>query len=806
MEALLSDIRYGLRALRRAPLFAASVALTIGIGLGILCSVFTVFNAYVLRPLPVDDPYSLYELSRDTKTTRRQAFTWREFIDLRGEADVFTDVFAVGTFKAMVQGRPFAVELVTSNYFSMLGVDPVVGRTFVSDDAGAPGARAVAVLSHGTWKNWFSSDPDIVGRQVRVMNRSFEVIGVANPEFRGLEDVVPNIWVPVTMAKELWPDLDIFGTDQARALRLVGRLRANISAEQARARLGAWARQTAGDRAENDRAIFVRLEPRATRIALTPGVVGVFSAIMIAFGLILLIACSNVAGLMLARGLARQGEIGVKLSLGARRGRLVRQLLLESLILALPASIVGALITSAVARLIPYLVLTTLPEEALTALSGLIVPLDPDFRVYGFVILAASVSALAFGIVPALRLTRLSLRQAVSGEIADRVKPMRIRNGLMIGQLTTCTLLFVSAAGLLQGVREAARQDTRLDVTRVLDARLPQMLRAPVVQALDAEPTIERLAVAWRPPLYGPLRLLPIVPSGTREQVRVGYNLVSGTYFEVFRIPLIRGRSFTTEEAEARAAVAVVSDATARRLWPGADPLDQTIRIVDARLPPGQMLPQQFSARVIGVVGDVASGLLRDGVDTTCVYFPVGAKSAGELSLLLRPRTDAAASRAAFEDAVNRLGGDVARQVIPMEQVLTFQTWPLRAMGAVATVLAIIALVFALSGCYGVVSYLVSQRTKELGIRLALGATGSRIVRDTLASSTKVGAYGVVAGVLLAAAVTQLLRSIFEVVPEFGLVAYASGAVLVLAATIAAAYGPCRRAGNLQPVTALRHE
>ena len=241
MEALLFDIRYGLRALRRAPLFAASVALTIGIGLGILCSVFTVFNAYVLRPFPVHDPYSLYEFSRDTKTARRQAFTWREFIDLRSQSDAFTDLFAVRTFGTTVDGRPFAVELVTSNYFSMLGVDPVVGRTFVSDDAVAPGAGAVAVLSYGTWKNSFGGDPDIVGKQVRVMNRSFEVIGVSNPEFRGLEDVVPNIWVPVTMAKELWPGLDIFGPDQARALRIIGRLRANISAEQARAarRVGA---------------------------------------------------------------------------------------------------------------------------------------------------------------------------------------------------------------------------------------------------------------------------------------------------------------------------------------------------------------------------------------------------------------------------------------------------------------------------------------------------------------------------------------------------------------------------------------
>jgi hypothetical protein len=306
--------------------------------------------------------------------------------------------------------------------------------------------------------------------------------------------------------------------------------------------------------------------------------------------------------------------------------------------------------------------------------------------------------------------------------------------------------------------------------------------------------------------LYGPLRMLPVIPSGTDQQVRVGYNLVSAGYLEMFRIPLIRGRSFTAEEADAGAPVAVVSDATARRLWPGADPLQQTIRIVDAQLPPGQMAPQQFSARVIGVAGDVVSGLLRDGVDTTSVYFPVGPKAQGELSVLLRSRTSAAEARAAFENAVNGVGVDVGRQLIPMEQVLTFQTWPLRAMGAVATVLAIVALVFALSGFYGLVSYLVSQRTKEFGIRLALGATGSRIVRDTLAGSATLGAYGVLGGVVFAFGVAQLARATFEVVPGFHVGAYAGGAALVLAATVAAAYGPCRRAGKTQPVTALRHE
>lgn len=809
VESLWQDIRYGVRGLRRAPLFAASVALTIGIGLGILCSAFAVVNAYVLRPFPVHDPYSLYEFGRDTKKTRWEGFTWREYTHLYSQSDVFSDLFATRTFRATVDGHPLVVELVSSNYFSMLGVDAVMGRTFASDDAAAPGARAVAVLRHETWKNRFGSDPTILGKQVRVMNRSFEVIGVTSQEFRGLEDLVngpPDVWVPVTMARALSPDLDIFGTRQAKALRLVGRLRAEISAEQGRARLDAWARQTSAHLAEDERSILVRLEPRATRVALTPGVVGFFSTMMVAFGLILLIACANVAGLMLARGLARQREIGIRLSLGARRGRVVRQLLVESLILAVPAGVIAAGIASAVARVVPYLLLTTLPDEALKAMSGLVVPLDPDVRVYGFIILAATLAAVAFGIVPALQLTRLSLRQAVSGEIIDRVTPMRIRNGLVVAQLATCTMLFVSAIGLLQGVRDTARQDTRLDVASVFDGRVPEKLRTRLAERLEADPAIERLAVAWRPPLYGPLRLLSVVPSGIQEEIRVGYNLVSPEYFDVFGIPIIRGRSFTREETEGRAAVAVVSAATAQRLWPGADPLEQTIRITEAQLPPGQMAPHHSTAQVIGVVGDVVSGLLHGGVDATCVYFPVGPEAAGELALLLRSRTTPANTRATFENAVTSLAGDVGRQLIQVEQVLTFQTWPLRATGAVATVLAIIALVFALSGCYGLVSYLVNQRVKEFGIRLALGATSSRIVRHVLVSSTRLGVYGALAGVLLAFGLLELARSVFDILPEFQLLAYTAGPVLVLAATVAAAYGPCRRAGRIEPVTALRFE
>jgi predicted permease len=806
LESLVLDTRYACRGLRRAPLFAAGVALTVGVGLAVVCSVFAVFNAYVLRPFPVRDPFSLYEVSVDTTVTRRRPFTWREYNELTGRSDIFSELFAGRTFRAVVDGKPFSGELVTGNYFSVLGVRSVIGRTFVPEDAAAPGARAVAVLSYSTWVNRFGRDRGVLGQHIRVMDRAFEIVGVAESTFRGLGDVSPNLWLPLTMAGELWPDLDIFGAAQTRALHVFARVRPDLTVTQVTMQLDAWARRSTSARPENERAVLVRVEPRATRVALTPGVLTLFSALTCAFGLILLIACANVANLLLARGITRQREIGLKLAIGAGRGRLIRQLLLESVLLSLLASVIGGALTYGIARLMPYVVLGTLPEEALKVMSGLIVPLDPDWRVYAFVIGAATLSAAAFGILPALRLTGGTLRDALNGQFSDGMRPMRLRNSLVVAQVATCTLLFVSALGLLHGIREAARQDTGLDLARVADARVPGALSARIAQNLEAEPSIERVALAWRPPLYGPLRPLVVVPSGAQHEVRVGFNLVSGEYFDVFGIRVTRGRTFTKDEAEARSPVVIVSEMTALRLWPSADPLHQSLSLPGFQLPAGRLSPVHRSVRVIGVVSDVVSGLLAEGRDATCVYFPIGSNVAADISLLLRSRTEAPAVRTSFERVVSAAGGDVDRHLVPMEQVLAFQTWPLRASGSIASTLAMIALVMALSGCYGVVSYVISQRTREFGIRLALGATASRVVREALVSSTKLGVYGVGCGVLLAFVASKVLRAGLGPIPEFHVLAYLAGAAAVLAATVAAAYGPCRRAGRVEPLTSLRRD
>lgn len=807
IESVLHDLRYSVRGFGRAPLFACVVAGTIGLGLGIVSSVFSLFNAYVLRPYAVRDAYSLYELSWDTATTRRHQFTWREFESLRSQNSVFSDVFASQVVQVTLDGRKVSGELVTGGYFSMLGVEALLGRTLLPEDATEPGARAVVVLTHDGWKARFAGDPAIIGRTITVVGHPYEVIGVAAPDFGGLTDVSLDFWAPLTMSRALTGGPDLFGPAQPHVLHVVGRLESDLSVEQARARLEVLSRQITQGPGDDERPVMVRLESRATRIPLSPGVLATFSVVLAAFGLVLLIACANVANMMLARGAARQREIAVRLSLGASRARLVRQLVTESFMLAVPAAVIAFVITSAATRLVPYLAVTTLPSGAVEAMSGLIVPLDPDLRVLVFLLVAASVSATLFGLAPALQTTRISLANAARGEYSDQARPSRLRNSLVVAQVMACVLFLVSATGLLRGVQRLARQDTGLDANPVADARVPDALRHHVAERLASEPLIETVAVAWRPPLYGPLRTLPVTPSGSSEQVQVGYNFVSAEYFDVFRIPLTRGRSFTKEEGDAKAPVAIVSERTARRLWPGQDPLDQTLHIVPASVDrPHPKAPPYSSARVIGIVGDVVSGLVLDGMDSTSVYFPIGFAAEGGASVLIRSRADAGSIRAAFDAAVTSAGGDVGRQLFLMREVLAFQVWPLQALGWIASLLGVIALVLALTGTYGVVSYLVSRRTREFGIRMALGATAGVIVTSVLRQSLRLAVVGVAAGAVLAIGLSRLMAASLDMIPAFDPYAYIAGALVVFVATAAAAYIPSRNAARADPATALRHD
>jgi predicted permease len=800
LESLLQDMRYAIRTFRRAPVFTCGVAATIGMGLGLICSLFTIFNAYVLRSFVVRDPHSLYSFSWDTKAGGRQGFSWAELEHLRSDRSVFSELLATADASMFLDGRALPGRLVTGNYFSMLGVQPALGRTILPEDAAVPGAEAVVVLSHQAWKSRFGGDQNIAGKKIAIRGHTYEIVGVARPEFGGLDgssfkQPSPDFWAPITMAKHFYAK-DLLRPDQRDNLSVVGRLRPQVTEQQARLALEIYVQHLTAELPEAARPVRFFLDSRATAVRLTPPLLAEFSVVLSIFGMVLLIACANVANMMLARAMARQREIGVRLSLGAARARLVRQLLTEAIVLSLPGAAFGYALAWIAARFGPSFVLSALLAPEFAAVMR-IPSLDPDIRVFMFALGAALLAAILFGLAPAIQATRTSLSNVAKGDFGADLRPGRLRNVLVISQVTLCVLFLVSAGVLLRGSRQLAERDTGMELGKVVNVDLPEQSRARILERLAGEPWVEKIATAWRAPLYGMLRTVNVLPSGSKEEVPAGYNFVSPEYFEVFGIPLKRGRNFTRQENDAEAAVVIVSEATAQRLWPNQDAIGQSIRIDRADA------VKQGSVQVIGVAGDAISGWIHDGIDRTCLYFPLGSRPGGRTALV-RVRGGFASARRQFAIAVESVAPQSEWHFVPMQEVAFTALFPFHAASFVAWLLGSIALLLTLSGIYGVLSYLVSQRTKEIGIRMALGASASAVLRSVLAQSFKLTAVGTAMGVLAALGLSRYMAARMEMINTFDWTAYLGGVSVILLAALAAGYIPSRRAARVDPAVTLR--
>jgi predicted permease len=543
---------------------------------------------------------------------------------------------------------------------------------------------------------------------------------------------------------------------------------------------------------------------RATRIPLNTATLTMFSLIVAAFGLVLLVACANVTNMILARGLGRQRELAVRLSLGASRRRLVRQLVIESLILAVPASALGLAITLVAARAFPLLILRTLPD-GLPPAAPFLAPLDPDMRVLGLLFLSAVVSAVIVGLSPAIQVTRGSLVRAVRGEFGSDTRVSRLRTGLVAVQIGVCVLFLVGAIGLVHESRGLARSDTGVEYERVVDVRVPEELRGELAARLASDPFVERIAAAWRPPFAGPLPTVRVTSSHSGPEHLARFNAVSPEYFALFGIHLVRGRVFTREEAEQNAGVVVVSEATGHRFWPGRDPIGQ---IIDTLPPvsPSQRRPTHRRVHVVGVAEDVVNGPITDGVDPSCIYFPTAVISSGEMSLFVRARADVRSVRRSIAAAAQSVQPDATFRIYGMQQMLGIQFWALRAFSAAAALLGILGLVLSFSGTYAVVAFLVAQRTREFGVRMALGASVQRLVAGIVGETLRVAAVGVVGGLILAGLLARGFNAAIEMMPAFAPISYAIGAAIVLIATVMAALFPSFKTARIDPSAALRAE
>jgi predicted permease len=804
------DIRYTWRSFRRAPLAAATIVATVALGLGLVAAVFTILNAVMFRVDEVRNPHELYAVEHQRSADDESgAFTRTQYESLLRETSVFSDAFAMKNVDSWSDGARMEGTLVTGNFFRVLGVSASRGRAFTPADD-QPGSPPIIVLSHRTWTLHFQSDPGVVNRTIRLNGTPFQIVGVMPEGFRGLEVIAaPAFWAPLALMNRFRAGLA--GTEDGVGLQVVGRLKPELSREQALAQLVVWDSNRSVERTSERPLATLVLEPRSGTAPQPAESLLVFMPLLFAFGLILMIGCANVANLLLARGVARQREIGIRLAIGASRRRIIWQLLTESLLLALLAAGLAFLLSRFVLTAVVYVMTSTFPPD----IGNLRLEVPPaDWRVALFLVTGALVSTVFFALGPALRATRIDVVRAMRGEMVRDGRPGRARDALVALQVTGSVLLLICAAIFLRSAWAAASIDPGIRTAGIVNVRiLNEQRRAAILDAMRNEPYVASIASSW-PSFVGGLGSLPAFASGTTGKSPVTYQFVSPEYFGLFGIDVVRGRSFSDSERSPNAAVAVVSASVARQLWPGVDAVGQVLRVEPNRPDATRTDDPLQLARtvdVVGVVRDVPGfrlgGMRLGGAG---VYLPIGADAA-TTSLTMQVRVDAERARQLLVDRLAAIDPDVG-EVSTLQTIARTETYLLSMSFWLTLVLGALALVLTLSGLFSLLSYIVEQRTREIGVRMALGATGRSVASLVLAQSARPVGIGVVLGGGLTAALGALLLAtpaagmIGSSVKLFDPIAYAASLFCIVAGCACAALIPALRATRIDPIGALRQE
>jgi predicted permease len=802
LETVARDIAFAFRMLQRTPLIATTVVSTIALGLGIVTVAFTFFNAFFFRVDAVRNPDELFAVERPTRPDfhGHVPFSWTEYEAIRRGPQVFTDVAAARpSIPTRISGRAARGMFVSANFFDLLGVAAARGRTLTSAD-NEDGATPVVVLTQLGWEKFFAEDPGVVGRALLVNGQPYQVVGVMPRDFRGLSQEPQDYWAPLALLDQVRPERN----PKDGWVDVIGRLKPGTSRAAATIALTAWASAEPTIRKGDDGVIQLHLresrgvisEDRAEAMVL-------FMPILFAFGLILMIGCANVANLLLARGVSRQREIGVRLSLGATRPRIVRQLLTESLLLAVAAAALGFLVSRALLAGSIHLTLSLLPPEFTESMDVIAPP--GDWRVCAFLFAAAFVAAVMFGLVPALHSTRIELVRAIRGEVTRDARPSRVRQLFIASQVTASTLLLVCAGVFLRSSYSAATADVgiRSDDTVVVRG-MTESARPRLLRAIEQHASVASFGASWPEPTQS--GATTEVSAGDTH-VEVGCKLVSQEYFDLLGIHVRSGRIFAPGERSPASGVIVISEAVAQRFWPNERALGQTIRLSPpaAEGPPAKGT-QLFT--VIGVVGDVRSALKMFDFTYSGIYLPTTPEQSNT-SLVLRVHGDPDTARRTLLDALTKVDptlGDVAT----MRMMARLEAAVLGVVFWMAVILSGLALTLTISGLFGVLSYLVEQRRKEIGVRMALGAMPRDIVTLVVSQSTRPVAVGVLAGAALAAVTAIVLLSIpaaemiGTLVHPFDPLAYAASLGVIIATCLAAAFIPARRAARINPSATLR--
>jgi putative ABC transport system permease protein len=806
------DLRYAVRTLGKNPGFAAIAVLTLGLGLGANTAIFSLVNTALLRPLPVERPDRLVTLNYAAERRMLPAFSYPNYKDFRDRNNAFSGLLGY-RFAQLSLSHDGVNErlwgyLVTGNYFETLGVKAALGRVISADDDRSPGGHPVAVVSYKCWRQRFGGDPAVIGKNVIVNGRGYTIIGVAQPGFSGTEVVVaPEMWFPMAMQAQIEVGSQWLDDRGWKTVSLMGRLKPGVGVRQAQTELNSIALQLESEYPDANEGMRVTLvSPGLVGGEMRGAIVGFAGLLMVVVGMTLLLACVNLANLLLSRATERRREIAVRLALGANRFRVMRQLLTESLLLAAGGGVLGFLLAVWLAKLTAAI---KLPIDVPLATE-----IQMDIRVFIFACLVSLGAGLLFGLLPAWQATKTDLGQALKNDASfGSPHRSRLKSGLIVLQVALSLALLVGGGLMLRALRKAQNIDLGYDPRRAIEMSFDLRLQGydsakgrefqkSLLERVRALPGVESAGAANIIPVDLHISSQPIFiegqePTRLADAPRALTSNITPEYFRAMNTRLLRGRDFAESDDDKAARVAIINETFARRFWPGEDPIGKRFALGG---------PESPKMQVIGVAQDGKYTGLNEN-RWPFVYRPQWQYRVGATTIVVRAESDSQKMIALVRGELQQLDPNLpiasARTLV---ERLSAPLLPARIVASALGGFGLLALLLAAIGIYGVMSYAVSRRTREIGVRMALGAQRGDVLRLVMGQGTALTLMGVAVGLLAAFGLTRLMKSVLFGVSATDPLTYVGVAALLTCVALLACYIPARRATKVDPMIALRCE
>jgi len=817
METLFKDVRYGVRMLLKSPGFTIVAVLSLALGIGANTAVFSSISSFLFAPLPVADPSRLVALSTaDSKNPGPLPTSHLNYIDYRDKNEVFSGIlgysFALVNYSGgSGESKQLFAEVVSGNYFDVLEVKAVSGRTFLPDEDKTPDTNPVVVISYASWKRDFGGDPELVGKMISLNRHDYAVVGIAPKDFTGTDlGGGPDMWVPMMMHAQIQPVIQWYNQRRGLFLSMIGRLKPGVTVEQAQSSMSALGSQLEQEYRNDNEGRNVKLVPLLTA-RLDPGGDGealkISGALMGVALIVLLIACANVTNLLLARGTRRAREVAIRLAIGASRGRLIRQLMTESLVLSAIGGVAGFLVAFWSKDLL----------RAFVPFGG--GPNDPasglDPRALVFAIVVAAVSGVLFGLAPALQASKPDLVPTLKGEITVAAAPrglrFNLRKALVVVQVALSLFALITAGLFVRSLQKAQAVNPGFNTENMLlmafdlgregyNEDQGRNFHRQLVEGVGAITGVRSIAIARDRPFGGGFQRSVFIegqePGPGGRGVLVQTNNIGLKFFDTMGIAMLKGRDFTEQDSATSPKVLIINEAMAERFWPGADPIGKRLKLFG----------DQDYREVVAVVRDTKYNSLTER-RRPFMYIPLLQEYAGQFNLHVRtdsdPKTVVAAVRETVQGIDSRLA---ALNIQTLSERIDNSLGGERRQATLVGTFGMLALVLAAVGLYGVMAYSVAQRTREIGIRMALGAQRKHVLSLVLKQGVTLVSAGVVLGLGAAFAATRLLATLLFGISALDPVAFAGTSVLLIVVALVASYIPARRATRVDPLIALRYE